>query len=84
MAFDYPNIPVRIADALTRYVEHRLHPGNFLVAALANDLQTTVALADTLSASSLLELTEYIRDNVPEECRGSANAVFCWLHESVH
>jgi hypothetical protein len=64
---------------LERYVMHRLQPGDFLAAVLANDLKRSIAYGGRDAETLLGDLVRYILSETPAECRGSQEKVQRWL-----
>lgn len=64
--------------SLARYAEHRIDPGGFLSAVLANDLYTALGRADEVSLANLVPIAQAV-DRLPRACRGSHAAVRMWL-----
>lgn len=72
-------VDIRFTDALTRYRNNRLHPGQFLVALLENDVFRAVELADNQARQQLGDLVAWISMNIPPQSRGDRNRVSDWL-----
>jgi len=64
---------------IRRYVEHRIPPGGFVHAVLANDLYRACAKADDVNRELLCDVADYVESHLPMACRGSHAAVEAWL-----
>jgi hypothetical protein len=64
---------------LQAYAWHRIRPGGFLQAALANDFKVACAMADFESQRFLTQIAAYIHNHMPDECNGSRAAIEAWL-----
>jgi hypothetical protein len=73
------DIPQDIKDSLSRYVQHKIQPGGFLIAVLANDLSESIGRADDRDITILPEIAAYIYNELPIGCWGSYDAVEKWL-----
>ena len=62
-------------DALERYVEHGIPPGDFLQAVLSNDLVDAVQRADANNQRALLALVQYVYNEVPSDCYGNREVI---------
>jgi len=64
---------------IDNYVKHRLPPGGFLYAVLANDLKGAFRKADYENLRDLGEIVYYCYNNIPEVCWGSREKVQKWI-----
>jgi hypothetical protein len=71
------HIPDRLRDRIRNYIDHRVHPGPFLLAVLAGDL--FIAAIPTRADVDLASLARFIIRNAPPESWGSAERVSAWL-----
>jgi hypothetical protein len=71
-------IPDNIMQALLRYIEHRIKPGEFLQAVLANDLKDAVGRADSTNISILHVYVTFLYNEAPAKCWGSREAIVEW------
>jgi hypothetical protein len=62
---------------IDRYASHRLQPGQGFFSILANDIDW--ARLDTTTINNISNIIAYIREVVPAEAHGSAEAVNAWL-----
>ena len=62
---------------IDRYASHRLQPGQGFFSILANDIDW--AMLDTTTIDNISNIIAYIREVVPAEAHGSAEAVNQWL-----
>lgn len=68
-----------IKQSLSIYVEHRMHPGVFLVAVLSNNLFHAFEKADHKNQLQMHEIVKYIYNNIPRTCWGSKEIVESYL-----
>ncbi len=71
--------PEWVRESLTLYAEHRIEPGGFLTAVLANDLMEAVGRADADNLMLLSPICGFIYNELPSPCHGSREAVAAWL-----
>jgi hypothetical protein len=69
---------------LQRYAWHRVRPGAFLQACLANDFVDAVCRADFESKWLLDQIGFYIHNHMPRPCSGSRAAVDAWVEGRTH
>ena len=72
-------VPKDFADPMYNYLVHGFNPGSCFTAVLANDFLSAVSrshLANTIEAFKAL--AGWIRSTVPEQARGSYEAVDHW------
>ena len=85
MANDYHFMQWRLraemVEALERYVKDHLPLGDFLTAALANDLQGALSRADDDNLANFPALGAYIYNEIPSACHGSMSRVDAWLRK---
>lgn len=62
---------------IDRYASHRLQPGQGFFSILANDIEW--GMLDTSTIDNISNIIAYIREVVPAEAYGSAEAVNLWL-----
>lgn len=72
-------IPDRMMGGLKRYVEDRIHPGDFLMAVLTNDLVEAVGRADEENMANLPAYVAFMQNCVPYNCWGNPSVVQEWL-----
>ena len=72
--------PIEVVESLTRYVEHRVPPGDFLEAVLSNDLRESFGSADENNLTAMCEIVAYCLNNIPTTCWGSPERVREWLN----
>ena len=73
------DVPKEFADPMFNYLVHGFNPGSCFTAVLANDFWRAVTRshpANTIEAFKAL--AGWIRDTVPEQARGSYEAVDHW------
>ena len=77
--FQQWDVPKEFADPMFNYLVHGFNPGSCFTAVLANDFLSAVScshLANTIEAFKAL--AGWIRSTVPEQARGSYEAVEFW------
>jgi len=72
---EYQNLRVHLLESLTRYVEKRVPPGDFLRAVLENDLVRAVQYADEIAERNLSTWVRYCFNKIPSGVWGSTEAV---------
>lgn len=73
-------VPTHTQGSLERYFFHRLDPGSFATAMLIGDLERAQYRADTINKIALPGIDRFIREQIPEEARGSIEAVNEWIY----
>jgi hypothetical protein len=73
-------VPIHTQGSLERYFFHRLDPGSFVTAMLVGDLERAQYRADTINKIAIHEIDRFIREQIPEEARGSIEAVNDWIY----
>lgn len=80
--FDYHRkmnvCPANMRGGMRRYLEHGIPPGGYLTAVLCNDLMDAMGRADLTSRATMFELTSYLYNDTPMNCRGSKERVKEW------
>lgn len=74
-------IPLHNEPGLRRYIEDRIPPGDFLLAALQNNLFEAVHRADPINAFFLADIVKWLWNHAPSTCWGSPEKVAAWLAE---
>ena len=64
---------------LDRYAKYRVRTGGFLHAVLTNNLMEAMRHADSENRENIVEICQYVYDNLPVACYGSEDAVKVWL-----
>lgn len=72
-------IPDRMYDALLRYVNNGIAPGDFLTAVLNNDLKEACARADDENRQLIYEYVKFLYNQAPSGCWGSPECVRAWV-----
>lgn len=75
-----PELEVRqdVKDSLSRWIDHGLEPGGFLMAVLRNDLKGALSRADSYNRASLYQIVQYCYAEIPSACWGSSDKVEQW------
>ena len=68
-----------IKEAIDRYVQHGIQPGDFLRAVLSNDLKGSFARADEDNRRDLFAIVGYMYNHTPSACQGSPDRVDAWI-----
>ena len=71
-------VPPHLHEALVRWVEEGIRPGNFLYSVLLNNLEKAVLRADDVSLFGLRPLLQFLVNEAPEGSWGSAKDVANW------
>jgi hypothetical protein len=58
-------------EEIQRYVEHRLEPGSFVKALMANDLIGAFNNADEINQNEMIGYVKFIYNRLPRVCFGS-------------
>ena len=77
-------IPQRTKDALDRYATQHIDTGGFLRAVLTNDLFSAINRADRENLAALVEICEYIYNELPSECWGNEAKVWAWMQDAFY
>ena len=72
-------VPQDMMDALRRYIDHGIPPGDFLQAVLRNDLADAVGRADDDNMEILPAYVAYLWNECPSDCWGSLDKVKAWI-----
>lgn len=64
-----------IIGSLKRYTEDKVPTGSFLRAVLENNLVEAIGRADYININRLPSIVQYIYENLPHNCWGSAEIV---------
>ena len=81
--FKHYHIPVHTQEALINYVERGYEPGGFLYCVLSNDLHGAVSRADALNLPALKDITQFVYNELPDNCHGSEAIVIRFLQEHL-
>ncbi len=76
-------IEKRFKDAIDRYVEHRIAPGDFLCAILRNDLKETIGRASEESMLQIREIVRYCYNEIPSIAWGSEESFKRWVERKL-
>ena len=68
-------VATSIVEALQRYINYGIMPGDFLTAVLENNLSESVGRADLANGRNLRNIVCYIREHVPSNAWGSPKIV---------
>ena len=77
-----PDMPIRqdIKEALDRWGDRGLPPGDFLRAVLENDLMKAMGRADSYNRATIFQITQYVYSKLPSTCWGSPEVVDEWKY----
>ena len=79
-AFQDWNVPKDFADPMYAYLVHGFNPGSCFTAVLANDFLGAISRSHPSNTIPAFKaLAGWIRDTVPEQARGSYEAVEFWM-----
>jgi hypothetical protein len=73
-------VPLHTRGSLERYFFNRLEPGGFVTCMLVGDLERAQYRADSMNRIAIPEIDRFIREQIPEEARGSIKAVNDWIY----
>jgi hypothetical protein len=83
LRFDDPRspswIPKETKEAIERYVNAGLDPGDFLQAIMSNDLMGACKLADEHNLRAIVAIAQHVYSNVPMNCHGTKDIVRLWI-----
>ena len=71
----------QMMDAIRRYVDEGLEPGDFLTAVICNDLFGAVNRADDENLRNLPAFVCYFYNDAPSDCHGSRGAMAYWIEK---
>lgn len=76
-----PDRPVKEStlNALIRYRDRGIKPGDFLTAVLENNLMRSFGLADSYNRATLFQITSFLYNEMPSNSWGSPEIVRAWL-----
>ena len=77
----YAQIPLRMQEALRRYVVQGILPGNFLQAVITNNLRGAVGYADEENLPLLKVYVQWFYNVAPSSCSGSIEIMRNWSAE---
>ncbi len=72
-------IPPMVREAIDRYVETGIEPGDFTMAVLTNHFVDAVCRADPDSTAALREIAHYVYNEIPADAWGSREKVCAWI-----
>ena len=75
------SIPINLHNGLIRHVLIGGEVGHFLTALLANDLMETLSRADPTSLANLWQLSVFLYNSTPPQCRGSYGKITAWRED---
>ena len=76
----YDVVDTAIEDALINYIVYGIKPGSMLTAMLANDMHGVLSSSHPSNTVEFLKnISNWIRNELPTELRGSYNAVGHWM-----
>ncbi len=81
---EYRHVPVHVIEEINRFVDARLHPGDFVKSILCNDLVGVVKYAGAEEKPFICDIVKYIFNNIPQDCWGNTKRYQDWLNTKVH
>ncbi len=78
--FYIERVPARTQEALQRYVQDGIEPGDFLKSVLTNNLHNAIAQADDENLQAIREIVMFVYNHLPSNCWGSDEIV----HEYIY
>lgn len=76
---DYSILPEHMQEGMRLYIEEGVEPGSFLRAVLENNLMEALGRADHVNRDSLFDYGNFLYNEAPPPCYGSAEKVSAWL-----
>ena len=76
-------IPEYMMDALTRYIEKGIPPGDFLTAVLTNDLYEAISRSDDTNLHCIPAYVGYLYNEAPSQCWGSKAKMDKWIDDKI-
>lgn len=76
---DYSSLPEHMQEAARDYIEHGYKPGDFLYAALSNDLVEAFAHADMDNVVVMKAWVQWLYNEAPSSCWGTREKVMAWI-----
>jgi hypothetical protein len=64
---------------LNDFKSYGVPPGDFLRAVLENNLMTAMGRADEQNRNDIFEICQFVYNEMPHSCHGSAEAVDKWI-----
>jgi len=77
------SIPERMRDSITRYIEDKIAPGDFLSAVIMNNLAEAIGRADDENIRNLPAYVNFFYNHAPSQCWGSPEKMATWLGEKT-
>lgn len=77
--FNIKSLPEHMQDGVTRYLEHGIEPGSFMLAVLRNDLVGAFGAADQVNASQMATWASWLYNDCPAGAWGSDAKVADWM-----
>ena len=71
-------VPPRMMEAMLRYTEHGVVPGDFLQAVITNDLREACFRADDENLANLPAFVAWLYNEAPAQCWGSEKKMLAW------
>ena len=75
-------IPDRMMPGITRYINDRILPGQFLQAIICNDLKAACSRADDENQRNLIAYVGYFHNEAPSQCWGSKKKMMAWVNDT--
>ena len=73
-------LPIYMAEAVFRYLEHRIPPGGFLSAVISNDLCGAIARADDNNRDALYRWVGMVYNEFPDGAWGTPEKLKAWVN----
>ena len=78
---DYSKVPTpHMVEAVQRYFENRIPPGDFLTAVICNNLKEAFGHADNDNAAAMQEWVQWFYWEAPHDSWGSPEAFKNWIN----
>jgi len=78
---NYSLIPEHMREGIKRYLENGIRLGSFLNAVLENNLVQSIALADEINITKIVDWAKFLYNEMPMGSWGSKEKVNAWIKE---
>ena len=81
MSYSFRHYYIRdnMMEAIRRYIDHGIPPGDFLTAVIENNLSEAVGRADDQNCANLPAFVAYFYNEAPGPCWGSPEKRRAWI-----
>ena len=75
LQYDNALLPEHMQAPMQRYMEQGIHPGDFLIAVLNNDLREAVYRADHVNRAALADIVQWLYNEAPGHSWGDLETI---------